>query len=90
MRIRREGDEFPPLAVFQEGDTYILADGFTRHTAAKRAGRTSINCEVRAGGLRDAMLFAAGANATHGRPRSTADKHCAVPEPWSTAPCCPR
>ena len=74
----REGDEFPPLAVFQEGYTYILADGFTRHAAAKRAGRTSINCEVRAGGLRDAMLFAAGANATHGRSRTTADKRCAV------------
>ena len=74
----RQGDEFPPLVVFQEGDTRILADGHTRHTAAKRVGRASINCEVRAGGLRDAMLFAAGANATHGRPRSTADKHCAV------------
>jgi hypothetical protein len=74
----REGDEFPPLVVFQEGDSCILADGFTRHAAAKRAERTSIDCEVRAGGLRDAMLFAAGANATHGRPRSTADKRRAV------------
>jgi hypothetical protein len=74
----RKGDEFPPLVVFQEADTSILADGFTRHAAAKRAGRTSINCDVRPGGLRDAMLFAAGANATHGRPRSTADKRCAV------------
>jgi hypothetical protein len=74
----RAGDEFPPLAVFQDGDTYILADGFTRHAAAKRAGRANINCEVRPGGLRDAMLFAAGANATHGRPRSTADKRRAV------------
>jgi ParB-like chromosome segregation protein Spo0J len=73
-----KGDEFPPLVVFQEGDTSILADGFTRLAAAKRIGRASINCEVRAGGLRDAMLFAAGANATHGRPRSTADKRCAV------------
>jgi uncharacterized ParB-like nuclease family protein len=74
----RAGDEFPPLAVFQDGDTYILADGFTRLSAAKRAGRANINCEVRPGGLRDAMLFAAGANATHGCPRSTADKRCAV------------
>jgi hypothetical protein len=74
----RQGAEFPPLMVFQEGDTRILADGHARHTAAKRVGRASINCEVRPGGLRDAMLFAAGANATHGRPRSTADKHCAV------------
>jgi hypothetical protein len=74
----RQGAEFPPLMVFQEGDTRILADGHARHIAAKRVGRVSINCEVRAGGLRDAMLLAAGANATHGCPRSTADKRCAV------------
>jgi hypothetical protein len=77
-KAMREGAEFPPLTVFQQSDTCILADGFTRYAAAKLAGRTSINCEVRAGGLRDAILFAAGANATHGCPRSTADKHCAV------------
>jgi ParB-like chromosome segregation protein Spo0J len=74
----REGAEFPPLTVFQDEDIYILADGFTRHAAAKRAGRTSFDCTVMAGGLRDAMLFAAGANATHGRPRSNQDKRCAV------------
>jgi hypothetical protein len=74
----REGAEFPPLTVFEEGETRILADGFTRHAAAKRAGRTNFDCIVRAGGLRDATLFAAGANATHGRPRSNEDKRCAV------------
>ncbi len=74
----REGAAFPPLTVFEEGDTRILADGFTRHAAAKRAGRTNFDCTVMAGGLRDAMLFAAGANATHGYPRSNQDKRCAV------------
>ncbi len=72
------GDKFPPLTVFQEGDTYILADGFTRHAAAKCVGRTEFDCEIRAGGLREAILFAAGANATHGRPRSNDDKRCAA------------
>jgi hypothetical protein len=33
----REGDDFPALVVFQQGGTYVLADGFTRHAAAKRA-----------------------------------------------------
>jgi hypothetical protein len=74
----RQGAAFPPIDVFQEGDTYFLADGFTRHAAAKRAGLTEISCMVHVGDLRDAKLFAAGANATHGHPRSTADKRCAV------------
>ena len=74
----RQGDVFPPLIVFQEGDIYVLADGFTRHAAAKCAELTEIDCLVHAGGLRDAKLFAVGANATHGHPRSAADKRCAV------------
>ena len=74
----REGEEFPALVVFQQGGTYVLADGFTRHAAAKRAALTTIECVVHEGGLRDAMLYAVGANATHGRPRSAADKRSAV------------
>ena len=74
----REGDEFPPLVVFQQGGTYVVADGFTRHAAAKRAGLTAFECVVHAGGLRDATLYAIGANASHGRPRSAADKRSAV------------
>jgi hypothetical protein len=74
----REGDDFPALVVFQQGGTYILADGFTRHAAAKRAGLTTFECVVYPGGLRDAMLYAVGANACHGHPRSNADKRSAV------------
>jgi ParB-like nuclease domain len=74
----RAGDRFAPLVVYQHGETYILADGFTRHAAATRAEITTIDCEVREGTLRDAKLFAVGANATHGRPRSAADKRHAV------------
>ena len=69
----RQGAAFPPIDVFQEGDIYILADGFTRHAAAKRASLTEIGCVVHVGDLRDAKLFAVGANATHGHPRSAAD-----------------
>jgi hypothetical protein len=74
----REGDEFPRLVVFQQDGTYVLADGFTRHAAAKRAALNTFECVVHAGGLRDAMLYAFGANASHGRPRSAADKRSAV------------
>jgi hypothetical protein len=74
----REGAVFPPIDVFREGDIYLLADGFTRHAAAKRAGLTEIGCVVHVGDLRHAKLFAVGANAAHGQPRSAADKRSAV------------
>ena len=74
----RDGDLFPALVVFQEGGTYVLADGFTRYAAAKCAGLTAFDCAVHDGGLRDAMLCAVGANGAHGRPRTAADKRSAV------------
>jgi hypothetical protein len=74
----RNGAVFPPLTVYLERDTYLLADGLHRYRAAERAGQTNFRCEVRRGGLRDAILFAAGANATHGCPRSKKDKRRAV------------
>ena len=70
--------EFPPLTVFVEGDGHILADGFHRYAAAKRADLSTFLCELREGGLREAVLFAVGANGTHGRRRSNEDKRCAV------------
>jgi hypothetical protein len=74
----QEGDQFPALVVFQQSGTYVLADGFTRYAAAKCAGLTEFDCAVHEGGLRDAMLYAVGANGAHGRPRSAADKRSAV------------
>jgi hypothetical protein len=42
------------------------------------AGITDVPCDVRQGGLRDAILHSAGANADHGVRRSNADKRRAV------------
>lgn len=72
------GVKFPPGTVFHDGEFYWLADGFTRLEAAKRAGLKELPFDIRAGSLRDAILFAAGANANHGVPRSNADKRKAV------------
>jgi hypothetical protein len=74
----QDGAAFPPLVVFPEGDRFILADGFHRHAGAKLAGRTEFQCDIRPGGVRDARLFAAGANAMHGLRRTNADKKRAV------------
>ena len=72
------GDDFPPLVVFFDGTDYWLADGFHRLRAAIDADRESVTCDVRDGGLREAILFSCGANASHGLPRSQQDKRRAV------------
>jgi hypothetical protein len=77
----RDGEEFPPPTVFTiDGITYRLADGFHRMAAYRRAHPDvqEIQCEVRTGDLEDAVLFACGANASHGLPRSNSDKRKAV------------
>jgi hypothetical protein len=73
-----EGAEFPPPVVFHDGADHWLADGFHRVLSAIRAGIEEIEVEVRAGGRREAILHAVGANAAHGLRRSNADKERAV------------
>jgi hypothetical protein len=72
------GANFPPVVVFFDGKHYWLADGFYRHAGCKKAGLDSIPADVKTGSLRDAILYAAGANATHGLRRTKADKERAV------------
>lgn len=72
------GIEFPPVVVFHDGADYWLADGFHRFHAHGQAGKASIPADVRAGTVRDAILYSLGANCTHGLRRSNADKRKAV------------
>jgi hypothetical protein len=71
-------NELPPITVFYDGSRYYCADGFHRLDAHRASGRTDIACDVKAGTLRDAILYAAGANATHGKRRTNADKRRAI------------
>jgi hypothetical protein len=87
----RDGAKFPPLVVFgDDGANYHLADGFHRVAAYRLAhpDARDIDCEVHSGGRDDALFFASGANASHGLPRSKADKRKSVllllgSEQWS-------
>lgn len=72
------GDRFPPITVFFDGEFHWLADGFHRLEAHRRAGNPAIWADYRRGTRRDAVLYAAGANAQHGLPRNNADKRRAV------------
>jgi ParB-like nuclease domain len=75
------GDDFPPVVVFSNDEvTYHLADGFHRLQAHRLAhpDKQEIDCEFYPGGSDDALLFACGANASHGLRRTNADKKKAV------------
>lgn len=72
------GALLPPIVVYYDGSEYWLGDGFHRLAARKKLFEGAIECEVRSGTRRDAVLCAAGANATHGRRRTNADKRRSV------------
>jgi hypothetical protein len=73
-----EGVSFPAVDVLYDGTDYWLWDGFHRVAGATAAGLDEIAVRVQAGTRRDAVLRAVGANATHGLPRTNADKRRAV------------
>jgi hypothetical protein len=73
------GASFPPVVVFEDKENLLwLGDGFHRYAAAELAGKKNIKAEIKPGGLREARLYAIGANLTHGLRRTNADKRLAV------------
>lgn len=72
------GAIFPPVVVFFDGSEYWLADGFHRINAAIQAGIEHINVDIKEGDKRDAILYAVGANSSHGLRRTNEDKRNAV------------
>lgn len=74
----KQGDTFPPVILYYDGEEYWLADGFHRVRAFEAAGTKKVTAEVCLGTQRDAVLYAVGANAAHGLRRTNADKRRAV------------
>ena len=81
---------FPPITVCrkqaEEGKRakadwlHYVADGFHRIAAAKQAGLEQVKADILLGAdpVKQATLYAVGANAEHGRPRTAEDKRRAV------------
>ena len=76
-----EGADFPPLVVFSDGEELWLVDGFHRLAAYRAAGVEEVDCLLKHGTQRDAVLWSVGANSTHGLRRSNQDKRNAVNNP---------
>lgn len=58
----RQGEEFPPVIVYNNGATFWLADGFHRLRAKEVIGDLDILADVWQGNHQDALLHAVGAN----------------------------
>lgn len=78
VALLEDGVQFPPVVVFYDGAAYWLADGFHRVEAAYRVADSGIMAEVRSGTRRDAVLYACGANSSHGLRRTRADVQRAI------------
>ena len=76
--LMQAGTVFPPLTVFFDSRSYILADGFHRLHAARKLKLPAIRVKIRNGNRLAAVLYAAGANRDHGLRRTNADKRKAV------------
>ena len=74
----QRGEKFPPIIIFQEGENNYIGDGHHRVYACIKIGAPSIECDVIAGGVRQAKLYSSGSNFDHGLGRSNADKERAV------------
>jgi hypothetical protein len=70
--------DLPPVVVYYDGSDYWLADGFHRLEAHILTNAAFIDCEVRQGTVRDAILYSVSANANHGIRRTNADKRRSV------------
>jgi hypothetical protein len=71
-------NKFPPIVVFHDGKSFVMADGFHRLLAAVKNGFLDIEADVRVGTQLDALKFALGANAAHGFQRNNEDKRRSV------------
>lgn len=74
-----DGDKFPAIVVFNDGDKNYVAEGFTRCAAAKQAGLELINADVHMGTYEDAFDYAfTKANHGNGQRYKAADKVAAI------------
>src|SRR5438105_15086934 len=66
-------DQTPPVVAFRTSEGDLLSDGFHRYEAARREGQVDIEVVLKDGTRRDALVYAATANSTHGTPLTRQD-----------------
>ena len=76
--LMRSGVTFPKIEAVEVERQLLVVDGWHRYRAAAMAEVESLEIDVKAGTMRDAMLAAAQANGRHGLRRTNEDKRRAV------------
>jgi len=71
-------DVLPMMIVIQQEDALILADGFHRHAAFQKEGRTKVFADVRGGTLDDAKNISSTANVLHGLPLKLDERDASI------------
>jgi hypothetical protein len=71
----RAGSVFPPIDVVFDGASYFLVDGFHRHRANLKLGKTIIEAEVSTGTRREAIWMSLTVNQEHGLRMNSQDVH---------------
>ncbi len=78
----KEGAVFPSVILFSSADEndekYFVGDGHHRIEAIKKNEGTEVEAEIKPGGYRDALIYAAGANDQHGLRMTRKDKQNAI------------
>ena len=70
-----DGDKFPPVVIFNDGDNNYLVEGFKRYHACKKNGFEIIDADTRMGTYDDAFDYALTvANRLHGERYTPEDK----------------
>lgn len=77
-RYAESFEDLPPVTVFDVEGQWLLADGFHRHAAFIARNRPRIPASVREGTYAEALVFASGANLTHGLPLRRQERRRAV------------
>jgi len=72
------GAEFPPIIAFDDGEALWVADGFHRLAAYRFCGLAEIETDVRPGTRKDAMIYAAHANAKNAKPMDQEQRREAI------------
>ena len=75
----RDGEDIPAIEVVATGNKHIIVDGFHRYYGAKKAGLSSLKCNVVVGTEEEAFLMSLGANANNkALKRTNSDKRNSV------------
>lgn len=83
------GQKFPAITIFFDGINHYLVDGFHRYHAYRVSEITEIEADIHEGTKREAILFSAGVNGSHGLRPTNSDKRKSVmlllsDEEWSS------